>query len=303
MLRQLIRREIDGSASVRRRLVSAILLGGNVTVRRGRLDGGDFQNVPACTRESQLGCVIAWSTFNETPPSNSRYGRVPAEDTSGFGFPAGNDYEVLCTNPASLARNTRAEITSLLRSEPYPGVLGALLVQMYGGPQPSAPTPWLQPSDRYTARCETREGANVLMLEPIGNARRLNPAPDPSWGLHLADGNIALGDLVGIVQNQIDAYARVQKPRVRMTAAYRRGRGRCVRGDLRLGVAGADARDVRRVEFRLARRLVIRDAVPPFKATIKRSRLKRGSRFRIRATVRLLDGRTARLGKTMRACR
>jgi hypothetical protein len=88
-----------------------------------------------------------------------------------------------------------------------------------------------------------------------------------------------------------------------MTAAYRRGRGGCVQRDLRLGIAGPEAREVRRVEFRLARRLVIRDAVPPFKATIKRSRLRRGARFRIRATVRLLDGRSARLGRTMRACR
>ena len=48
-----------------------------------------------------------------------------------------------------------------------------------------------------------RDGANVLMLEPIGSSRRLNPSPDPSWGLHLADANIALGDLVAVVQRQI----------------------------------------------------------------------------------------------------
>ena len=86
---------------------------------------------------------------------------------------------------------------------------------MYGGPQPSADTPWLQPQDHYTGRCEQRDGANVLMLEPIGDARRLNPAPDPSWGLHLADANIALGDLVGVVTAQGDAYARAPvAPRV-----------------------------------------------------------------------------------------
>ena len=34
-------------------------------------------DVPACTAPEQRGCVIAWSTFNEDPPSNSRYGRSP----------------------------------------------------------------------------------------------------------------------------------------------------------------------------------------------------------------------------------
>ena len=101
MLRQLLRKVIDPDATVRRRLISGVLLGGNVTVRKGSTAGGDFQNVPACTREAQTGCVFAWSTFNETPPSNSRYGRVPAKDDSGLGFPAGDGFQIACPNPAA----------------------------------------------------------------------------------------------------------------------------------------------------------------------------------------------------------
>ncbi len=211
MLRQLVRREIDPKPEVRRRLVSALLLGGNVLVRKGSLAGGDFANIPACTSAAQLGCVVAWSTFNEDPPSNSRYGRSPAEDTSGFGLPHGPDHEVLCTNPASLGANERREVTTYLRGEPFPGILGGLMTVMYGGPQPSAPTNFVRPADRYTARCEQREGANVLMLEPVGPSRRLNPSPDPSWGLHLADGNIALGDLVALVERQVAALRRTTR--------------------------------------------------------------------------------------------
>jgi hypothetical protein len=213
MLRQLVRREIDPNPAVRAQLVSAILLGGNVLVRKGQLAGGDFEHVPACTAPGQRGCVIAWSTFNEPPPSNSRYGRPPAEDTSGFGLPVGPDYEVLCTNPASLGANDRSEITTYLRGEPFPGVIGGLLAVMYGGPQPTAPTNFLRPSDRYTAKCEQHDGANVLMLEPIGSSRKLNPSPDPSWGLHLADANIALGDLVSVVERQIAALPQEQRPK------------------------------------------------------------------------------------------
>lgn len=246
MLRQLVRREIDPDPGVRRRLVSAMLLGGNVLVRKGQTVGGDFQHVPACTAPQQLGCVIAWSTFNETPPSNSRYGRPPAEDTSGFGLPFGPEYEVLCTNPASLGANERREVTTYLRGEPFPGILGGLMVVMYGGPQPSAPTNFLRPADRYTAACETHDGANVLMLEPIGSSRRLNPSPDPSWGLHLADGNIALGDLVAHVERQVAALPQAKKPanakKTKPRKAKRRKRARRTRSERR--------RDVRRRSWR-----------------------------------------------------
>jgi hypothetical protein len=268
MLRALVRGEIDGNAEVRKRLVSALLLGGNVTVRKGQTAGGDFQNVPACTRSGQVGCVIAWSTFNETPPSNSRYGRVPAEDTSGFGFPAGPDFEVLCTNPASLGANDRRPLSTLLRSEPYPGILGIFLAQMYGGTQPSAPTPWLQPQDHYTGKCEQRDGANVLMLEPIGNARKLNPAPDPSWGLHLADGNIALGDLVPEVERQVKAFRGASTDQEDAVAYRLKLRVRCAGGAVRATVRGRSVRRLRKVAFGLGRGIVAKDARAPFNARL-----------------------------------
>jgi hypothetical protein len=303
MLRQLIRGAIDGTPAVRERIVSAILLGGNVTVRRGQTAGGDFQNLPACTRPDQTGCVIAFSTFNETPPPNSRYGRPPAEDTSGFGFPAGPDYEILCTNPASLGANDRAPLSTYLRSEPFLGVIGVLLVQTYGGPPPSAPTPWLQPEDHYSGRCETHAGANVLMIEPIAGARKLNPAPDDSWGLHVADGNIALGDLVGAVERQAAAYTApaIAPARARpgLTATFARGRAGCARAPVRLTATGTD---IRSVDFKLGRRLIARDVRAPFRATVARKRLRPGAVHRLRAVVRLADGSRVVRSRRIRAC-
>ena len=302
MLRQLVRRQIDANAGVRRQLVSAVLLGGNVTVRKGRLAGGDFQNVPGCSSAGQVGCVFAWSTFNETPPSNSRYGRAPAEDTSGAGMPAGPDYEILCTNPASIGPNERAPLSTYLRSEPFPGVLGALLVQTYGGPQPAAPTPWIQPQDHYTGKCEQRDGANVLLLEPIGNARKLNPAPDPSWGLHLTDGNIALGDLVAAVERQAGTWLRTTRPRLALRVSYRRGPRRCVRGNVRLSVGGADRRALRGVDFRVRRGVLVRDGAAPFKTTARRAWLRGSARTRVRAVAELGDGRRRTLTRVLRRC-
>jgi hypothetical protein len=302
MLRQLLRKEIDPNAAERRQLVSAVLLGGNVSVRKGQLTGGDFQHVPGCSRAGQTGCVFAWSTFNETPPSNSRYGRVPDEDTSGFGFPGGPDYEVLCTNPASIAANARTPLSTYLRSEPFPGVLGALLTEMYSGPPPSAPTPWIQPQDHYTAKCEQRDGANVLFLEPIGSARKLNPAPDPTWGLHLADGNIALGDLVPAVQKQAGAWLGATKPLLKLKATYRRGARGCARGNMRLTVAGADRRGLRSVDFRIGGSTLVRDATAPFRTTVRRADLRGRARTRLRVIAQLGDGRKRTLTRVLRSC-
>ena len=58
VLRQLIHQAIDPKKKVRRRLVSAILLGGDVTVAAGRNVGGDFKNIPGCTKTTQFGCVM-----------------------------------------------------------------------------------------------------------------------------------------------------------------------------------------------------------------------------------------------------
>jgi hypothetical protein len=203
MLRQLIREEIDPDRTLRPRLVSGVLLGGNVTVRKGSDRGGDFQKVPACKRPTQARCVIAFSTFMDSPPSNSRYGRDPD---------AGS--EVLCSNPAALGGGS-APLRSVLRSEPFPGVLGLLITQMYGGPPPSAPTPWLVPSERYTGECVRDNDANVLKISAVGSARHLNPSPTPDWGLHLADGNIALGDLVEVVDTQAKAWLAADAKRKR----------------------------------------------------------------------------------------
>ena len=78
MLRRLIREEIDPSPAARAKLVSAVLLGGNVTVRRGEVIGGDFQNVPGCTAPGQVGCVIAYHTFNQTPAAQLTLRPLPA---------------------------------------------------------------------------------------------------------------------------------------------------------------------------------------------------------------------------------
>jgi hypothetical protein len=146
------------------------------------------------------------------PPDDTRFGRTDTDPAKGaLGLPYGPGLKVFCTNPAVLAGDRR-NVRSLIPSEPFaPGVIAALLVRMYGGPPPSADTPWLQPRDHYTGRCMRSNGANVLMLAPVADARHLTPSPDDTWGTHLVDVNIALGNLVSLVDRQGRAWLRRQR--------------------------------------------------------------------------------------------
>ncbi len=207
MLTGLLRKQIEPRRRVVRRMVSALLLGGNVTTERGSDTGGSFRRVPLCESPGQIGCVVAYSIFNETPPDNTKYGRSAGRFADVFGLPSGPDQEVACTNPADLS-GTRGQVAidSLIRTERFPGALGAGLVILYGGPPPTAPTPWLVPRDRYTAECVTENEAHVLMAAAVGDSNPLNPSPDATWGLHLADVNLPLGNLVKLVKRQAKAY-------------------------------------------------------------------------------------------------
>jgi hypothetical protein len=194
VLRRLIREEIDPRASARRRIISAVLLGGNVTVRAGGDRGGDFKNVRACRRDGQLGCVIAFSTFNEPVPANAIFGRT-----------SDPKLEVMCTNPSALGGGS-AKLTPIYPSAPFaPSVIGAAANLALGDlPRPS--TPWAAFPNSYSGKCSRARGASVLQVKPLHGAFPFRPSPDATWGLHLADANIALGNLANLVRSQINAY-------------------------------------------------------------------------------------------------
>jgi hypothetical protein len=209
MLRYLVRSEIDGKSKLRRKLVSAMLIGANVTVEKGRRKGGDFNHVPACAKPKQFGCVIGFSTFNEPPPPDTLFGLPDSRLAAAFGFPTGDEFKVLCNNPASL-RGGSAPLESLVPTEPFPGTLGLGLLLMFGGEPPTAPTPWVEPRDHYSGECVSSGGAHVLMVSSIDGAQKLIPSPNATWGLHLADVNLALGDLVRLVDSEAKAYLKAR---------------------------------------------------------------------------------------------
>jgi hypothetical protein len=206
MLIQLLRSQVDPNPAVRAHLVSALLLGGNVTVPIGKTVGGDFQHIPACTTSGETGCVVAYSMFLDPPPPDSLFGRVDQGVSRLSGGAAGRGLLVLCTNPASVDRSAAAGVL-----EPYaptgrfPGTLGVASSQVRG-----APTPWANYPDLYTGRCESTGGATWLQVDRTQTPGDIRPSVSqtlgPTWGLHLEDVNLALGNLVTLVRDQAAAY-------------------------------------------------------------------------------------------------
>jgi hypothetical protein len=199
MLIRLLSSQFDGNASLRRRLVSAIILGGNVTVPDGRTSGGTFRNIAACTSASQTGCVIAYSSFPSQPPATSLFG-IPGQGVSiQSNQTATKGLEVLCTNPAALGGGSGA-------LAPY--------FPNAGAGSGSVTTPWVQFPDLYPAACKHTANVTWLQVNDIGASSdrrpRVTETAGPDWGYHEEDVNLALGNLLADVATQETAYQRAQ---------------------------------------------------------------------------------------------
>jgi DUF3089 family protein len=203
MVIRLLQSQVDPYPAVRRRLVSAIILGGNVTVPIGKTVGGSFRHVPACRSVRQVGCVVAYSSFDETPPAGSLFGRPGTGVSELSGSTAKAGLEVLCVNPADPGG------TGALRPYfPSASTVAGLGVQAAGAPHVS--TPWVSYPGLYTAQCEDEDGASWLQVTagPADGRPVVTESLGPTWGLHLVDVNIALGNLVGLVRREAVAYGR-----------------------------------------------------------------------------------------------
>jgi hypothetical protein len=204
VLREVLAKDVDPKPAVRKLLVSAILLGGNVLVKKGHDIGGDFQHIPACHSATQTGCVIAYSSFDQPVPTASLFGRP--RTVAGVKPKPGT--AVLCTNPAALGGGT-APVDFITPEAPFdPKSILNAGIAILGLTTPNASTVWVDVPHGYKAHCSSANHANVLEVTAFGGAKLPNPSPTPEWGLHLLDAQITLGNLIEDVKSEAAAFLR-----------------------------------------------------------------------------------------------
>ena len=198
LLTRLIRAEVDGSADLRSRLVSAILVGANVTVATGPAGHGAFANIPTCKAATQRHCFVAYSAFYERPPANATFG-VPGQGIGLlWGQRGAKDVKVACVNPASFVHGV-AHLDPLWLDNP------------------AAPAPYLTYPGLYRSICQQSADASWLSVTVLPsstfpasahpNVRPVAAESSPELGLHRDEFSMALYQLVNLVGQESFAAA------------------------------------------------------------------------------------------------
>ena len=197
ILARLIANEIEGRPE-QRLLGGALILGFDVEVPEGKDVGGTFKAIPLCRAAGQNGCVVAYETF----PATS----LPLDD-SRFTHPETPGMEIACTDPVALSGGRLDPIlatqTNLLgEAPPDPG--WAAFAKPLDAPFVSLP-------GIASGRCVEGPKASYLSVSINSPSEPgVWPATLPgnlavdgrllrSWGWHLIDVNVAMGNLIDFV--------------------------------------------------------------------------------------------------------
>lgn len=252
-LSRLIDEEIDPNPVMRKRMISAIVPGSNnIYVPKGGVVGGNLENIPACTRGNQLGCVMAWSLYLNRAeaglPANSSFGRL---ETGYWVYPEdrpdSNSYEVLCVNPGQLSGLGGSFGSSGVGGNGgnggaggnggiggYGGFVGngSVITPLANLPaflgQTDAEDPWTEGQGLYRAECLSGEDSSWLDMSPVPGASAsildgVLPLINANLGgLHTGDINLVLGDLIAVASRQGARYAFWREAVAGARAASRR---------------------------------------------------------------------------------
>jgi hypothetical protein len=201
----LITKSIDSDATMRSKLISALLIGspsGLLYAPTGKDVGGTFKNIKFCTTTSEVGCAIAFNSFAKEapPPSNSVFGQAPTGNV------------VPCTNPATLAGNTGNFAGSY-----FPVKLAQTIFtpDTPANMPPAVSTPVRLYPDLFKGACVDKGGYSYLEIStapPSGDKRTIPPYRSTilegvGFGLHVEDYAFPLDDLMKVVQMQAAAHS------------------------------------------------------------------------------------------------
>jgi hypothetical protein len=204
MLTSMMMADVDGNEALRTRLISALLIGGNVTVPAspdGAAVGGSFAQLPLCTAPRQQACVIAYNSYSkETPPSaTATFAKAPAGQ------------RVACTEPALLA--DRAGLAYQGSYIALHRVNASFVQDGFAALPTDIDTPFLVYRGVFHGACKQAEGASYLEISSDQAADDKRP-PFPyhsgpieaALGLHLVDYNLELDDLITAVRLQAEEH-------------------------------------------------------------------------------------------------
>jgi hypothetical protein len=197
MLTGMMVSDIDPTPEVRDRLISALLIGGGISVPDGKDVGGTFQNIPTCTKPSQTGCAITYMSFSK---------EVPPSPTSTFGRSTQMGQAAACTEPAALAGRSGQRYSG---SYIALNLVNKTFVADGADKLPMVTTPFIVYRDVFSGRCQNQGGFNYL--EITSNQAASDPRPpfpyhfgglEGALGLHLLDYALEMDDLIEAVRMQ-----------------------------------------------------------------------------------------------------
>lgn len=190
LLRMLIQREFESNDELRNKLLVALLIGGDVLVPEGGVQGETFKTIPLCTSVEETGCVIAYRSYAEGYPP-----KIPWPS----GFPPGTDSA--CVNPAGTEPGWIYLSGSYFPAYiDFPGFQITIM--------PNITTSFFLYRNYFRARCTKGDAGSYLEISSetvTGDVREI-PIPVEEIplfdvaGLHMIDYNLALEDLIQLVR-------------------------------------------------------------------------------------------------------
>jgi hypothetical protein len=199
---------------LQKQLVSALLAGTQITVKKGSDVGGTFTSIPVCRKNAQFGCVIVYNSWRApSPPGRDALGERTTDP----------QLENVCVNPANVGGGS-GELKAYLASHDR-GFGNVAPQQPWVKNAPDIGTPFVQVPGMLTAACARNDAGAYLAVtvhaDPSG-IRADDFSGDvfthgqvrPRWGLHVVDVELAMGNLLDLVDAQSESWLAAQtKPK------------------------------------------------------------------------------------------
>jgi hypothetical protein len=188
MVKRLLVRFFDDDPAMRERLLLAMPIGGELDVAVGRTAGGTFRNLPICTKDDELACIVAYRSHNEDTARGARQAVQPGR-------------QAMCVNPGN--------VTEQGARAPLRAFIPALHDRLQG--LDGIKTPYVYYPDLYSGRCvDGPNGKRVLEISEVDEPGGMRTRPidlshwiwNTSGGTHVADFQFPQGDLIEMVRRR-----------------------------------------------------------------------------------------------------